>query len=421
MLISFYNFLTYLFYIPYIILIYLRKFLKKEHSVKFKEKIFLNKFKRPKGFLFWFHVASIGELKSIYPIIDFYLKENHQNNFLITTVTLTSFEEFQKKYGTNKNVYHQFMPYDFVFLINSFFKNWKPDIATFVDSEIWPNFILKVKSLNIPLILLNARITKKSFNRWRMFGKSSDKIFKSFSSCISSSKDTSRYLDILGAQNIKFFGNIKFCSSINADNKDLDQFNKVKKRKIWCALSTHADEEIFCGKTHLLAKKTINDLLTIIIPRHINRIDDIYKKLKNLGLNIQIKKEEEDINNFADVVLVNYYGSVNKYLKSVRQVFIGKSTLKKFENSGGQNPIDAAKIGCHIFHGPYVNNFKDIYNFLDESLLSEKVLSPEDLASKLKVNFANDFEKNFEKISKIKNYSNKIFENVITEYKYYIR
>ena len=92
MLISFYNFLTYLFYIPYVILIYLRKFLKKEHSIKFKEKIFLNKFKRPNGFLFWFHVASIGELKSVYPIIDFYLKENDQNNFLITTVTLTSFE-----------------------------------------------------------------------------------------------------------------------------------------------------------------------------------------------------------------------------------------------------------------------------------------------------------------------------------------
>ena len=93
-------------------------------------------------------------------------------------------------------------------------------------------------------------------------------------------------------------------------------------------MSTHADEEIFCGKTHLLAKKTINDILTIIIPRHIDRIDEIYKKLKNLGLKIQIKKEEENINNFADVVLVNYYGSVNKYLKSVRQVFIGDSVYR---------------------------------------------------------------------------------------------
>ena len=160
---------------------------------------------------------------------------------------------------------------------------------------------------------------------------------------------------------------------------------------------------------------------TLLIEYNESNFKDIYKKLKNLGLNIQIKKEEEDINNFADVVLVNYYGSVNKYLKSVKQVFIGKSTLKKFENSGGQNPIDAAKIGCHIFHGPYVNNFKDIYNFLDESFLSEKVLSSEDLANKLKFNFANNFEKNFEKISKIKNYSNKIFEGVIAEYKDYIR
>ena len=116
MLKIFYNFLITLFYIPYIFLIFFRRLIKKEHQTKYKEKIFINNFKRPEGFLFWFHVASIGEFRSILPVIDFYLKQNVKNNFLITTVTLTSFNELEKKYGSNNRVVHQFLPYDFKYL-----------------------------------------------------------------------------------------------------------------------------------------------------------------------------------------------------------------------------------------------------------------------------------------------------------------
>ena len=179
---------------PFIFLIFSRKFIKKEHPKKFKEKIYFNKVKRPNGFLIWFHAASIGEFKSILPLIEYYLKQNPKNNFLVTTVTLSSYNEFERRFNSNKRVFHQFMPYDFDFLIDNFFKNWHPDIATFVDSEIWPNFILKIKKQNIPLILLNARLTKKSFQRWKFFGKSTKKIFECFSSCISSSRKTSEYL-----------------------------------------------------------------------------------------------------------------------------------------------------------------------------------------------------------------------------------
>lgn len=421
MLLILYKFLIFIFYLPYIVLILFRKLIKKEHPRKYKEKIFLNKVTRPKGFLIWFHAASIGEFKSILPLVEYYTRQNPDNFFLITTVTLTSYNEFERRFNSNKRVFHQFLPYDYNFLIENFFKNWRPNIVSFVDSEIWPNFILKIKKENIPLILLNARITKKSFLRWKALGEPARKIFSCFTTCISSSKMTSDYLNTLGVQNIKFYGNIKFCSSIEKNTYDVKQFKKISKRKVWCALSTHFDEENLCGKTHLIVKKKLENILTIIIPRHIHRVNKIYSILKNLGLEVQIKAEADDIDNLADVVLVNYYGSVNKYLKNINQIFIGKSTIEKFENSGGQNPLDAAKIGCHIYHGPYVSNFEDIYKFLDNTGISEEITNAEDLANKLDKNFKKNKDINSEKIEKINTFSNEIFKNLINEYNKYIK
>ena len=421
MLLILYKFLIFIFYLPYIVLILFRKLIKKEHPRKYKEKIFLNKVTRPKGFLIWFHAASIGEFKSILPLVEYYTRQSPNNFFLITTVTLTSYNEFERRFNSNKRVFHQFLPYDYNFLIENFFKNWRPNVVSFVDSEIWPNFILKIKKENIPLILLNARITKKSFLRWKALGESARKIFSCFTTCISSSKMTSDYLNTLGAQNIKFYGNIKFCSSIEKKKYDANQFKKISKRKVWCALSTHFDEENLCGKTHLIAKKKLENILTIIIPRHVHRVNKIYSSLKNLGLEVQIKEETDDIDNLADVVLVNYYGSVNKYLKNINQIFIGKSTIEKFENSGGQNPLDAAKIGCHIYHGPYVSNFEDIYKFLDNTGISEEITNADDLANKLEKNFKKNIEINSEKIEKINTFSNEIFKNLINEYNKYIK
>ena len=171
----------------------------------------------------------------------------------------------------------------------------------------------------------------------------------------------------------------------------------------------------------MIAKKKLENILTIIIPRHVHRVNKIYSSLKNLGLEVQIKEETDDIDNLADVVLVNYYGSVNKYLQNINQIFIGKSILKKFENSGGQNPLEAAKIGCHIFHGPYVSNFEDIYKFLSNHGICEVVLNSNDLANKLDVNFKNNNKINSEKIEKINIFSNEIFKNLIKEYSRFIK
>tara|TARA_A100001011_G_C14253967_1_gene819202 strand:+ start:471 stop:1736 length:1266 start_codon:yes stop_codon:yes gene_type:complete len=416
----FYNLLIALLYLPFIIVIFLRRFLNKEHHSKYKEKIFTNSFRRPKGFLFWFHVASIGEFKSIVPIIDYYLKKNQENNFLITTITLTSFNEFKKKYGSNNRVYHQFLPYDFGFLINNFFKNWNPDIVSFVDSEIWPNFITKIKEKKIPFILLNARITKKSFLRWNVIKTFSSKVFGSFTLCMPSNKDSYDYLKILGAKNIKFFGNIKFCSVKENLSPETHQFKSISHRKAWCAISTHANEEDFCRKVHSMVKKSQKEILTIIIPRHIHRVESIFSNLKDFGFKVQIKNENDSINNSVDFVLVNYYGAVSKYLKYFKQIFIGKSVQEKFKNSGGQNPIDAAKMGCHIYHGPYVYNFKDIYKYLNDFKMAEEVTDHTILTNKLLENFKSNLEIDNEKIKKLDFYSNEIFDKVLNEYNKFI-
>ena len=412
-----YRFLIILFYLPYIVFILYRKLINKEHKIKFKEKILPKKVNRPEGFLFWFHAASIGELNTILPIIDFFLSKNKNSNFLITTVTLSSYNLFIKKYSKNNRVFHQFLPYDFNYLIENFLKVWKPNIVTFVDSEIWPNFFLKIKKNNLPFILLNARLTNKTFKRWKIVKFFAYEVFSSIKLFICSNKETVNYLDYFKSKNVKYFGNIKYCSNLQSINS----FKNFKIQidgdcKAWCAISTHRGEEIFCAEVHKILKSTFGKVKTIIIPRHIDRIKEISITLNNMGLKTQIKNESDGIGKESEIILVNYYGSVLKYYKNFKQIFIGKSLMKKFASDGGQNPIDAARMGCFIFHGPYVSNFKDIYDYLDSENISNNINNKNVLAEKLIKNFNLNIGENKNKADKLNKYSDEIFSKVIKEY-----
>ena len=409
----FYNFLINFFYFPYLIIIFYRKIKNKEHKTKFKEKILLKKIDRPNGFLFWFHTSSIGELNTIFPLVDFYLQKDKKYFFLITTVTLSSYNLFTKKYGNNSRVYHQFLPYDSNILVNNFFKNWKPNIISFVDSEIWPNLFFKIKKEGLPLILLNARLTNKTFRRWRILKIFATEVLSSIQLSICSNKETINYLSYFNGKNIKYFGNLKYCSTLQGINSKKIEVDK--KNKIWCAISTHPGEEIFCAEVHQILKKSYKNIKTIIIPRHINRVDKISIALNKMGLKTQIKNENDNIDENSEIILINYYGAVFKYYKNFKQIFIGKSLIKKLENDAGQNPIDAARMGCFIFHGPYVSNFKEIYDFLGSENISSSIDNKDVLAKKLINNFNSNF-KNNNKTDKLNKYSEEIFHKVIQEY-----
>ncbi len=417
MLKVFYSFLINFFYLPYLVIIFYRKIKNKEHEIKFKEKIFPKKIVRPQGFLFWFHASSIGELNTVFPIVDFFLKKDKNFTFLITTITLSSYNLFVKKYGNNKRIYHQFLPYDSNFLIRNFFKNWRPNIISFVDSEIWPNFFFKIKKEGLPLVLLNARLTKKTFKRWKILKSFASEIFSSIKLSICSNKETLNYLNYFNGKNIKYFGNIKYCSTLqNIYSRNKIKFDIDKNSKIWCAISTHPGEEIFCAEVHQILKKTFKNVKTIIIPRHINRINKISDSLNKMGLKTQIKNENDKIEEDSEIILINYYGSVLKYYENFKQIFIGKSLIKKLEKDGGQNPIDAAKMGCFIFHGPYVSNFREIYEYLNSENISSKIDSKNILAEKLIKNFNSGFPVNNTKAIKLNKYSEEIFYKVIKEY-----
>ena len=191
-----YRVLTTLIYPILIILIYYRKFIRKEDAKRFKEKIFVSNFRpinKNKSKLVWFHAASIGELKSIIPIIS-QINKNKKLRFLITTTTLSSVYLLKLELKKLRNIEHRYLPLDVSFLIDSFLFLWKPDKIFLVDSEIWPNLLLKVKKYNIPIALINARLTQRSRKKWLLFPNTAKKIFRIFSLFICSNIETRDYL-----------------------------------------------------------------------------------------------------------------------------------------------------------------------------------------------------------------------------------
>ena len=215
-----YRFIINAFFPLIVIIIFFRTWYKKEDKKRFKEKIFstsLNVVKNYKKKLIWFHVASIGELKSIVPLIK-KLNKNNKYAFLITTVTLSSAQLIANNLFNQKNITHRFFPIDKLGLVKKFLNSWSPNLIIFVDSEIWPNFLLEIKKRKIPLILLNGRITKKTFLRWSKIPETAKKIFASFDLCLPSSPESKYYLEKFKVKNIKYFGNLKFTSENELNN-----------------------------------------------------------------------------------------------------------------------------------------------------------------------------------------------------------
>ena len=394
MRLAYYLITTVLYYLLYPYL-HLRILRKKECPLRYKEKLGVSLKTRNNGYLIWFHCSSIGELKSIFPIIDHYLKKNQ---ILVTTSTLGSNEVFQKKYYNTKNIIHQYAPIDSPQIVKKFFKKWNPNIIFFTESEIWPNQIFYAKNKNIPIILLNARISNKSFIKWKLIKSSMNKILNCFDLILCQSNESADYFNYFETNNVKILGNLKFVVSENFENENKEENLNLQKKLIFIALSTHPTEEEFCIRIHESLKSQYPNLLTIIIPRHINRIPEIQKIITSTKLNFLIAESLDNFENNTDILIINSYGNTKKILKSSKYVFIGGSLV----NHGGQNPIEVAYNNALIFHGPYVHNFTEIYDLLNKENIAFKINSEVELINQLKAKFNNYQNKNIkEKITKI--------------------
>ena len=381
---------------PLIIIFRISK--RKEDKKRFKEKFCFPSKKRVVGNLIWFHGSSVGELLSILPLVYELEKNQSIKQILITSSTLSSAEIF-KKFIFKKTI-HQFFPIDSIFYSYKFLNYWKPTIAVFVESEIWPSIFKTLNKKNTPLLLLNARVTKKTFNKWNFIKSFSNSIFKNISRAYPQNNETFNYLKKLNVSKIRIIGNLKF---VNNDQDKLIKLDKtllknLKNRKIWCASSTHSGEEIICSKVHLKLKKKYKNLLTIIIPRHIHRVNKIVKEIRDLKLNVVLHSSNIKKLKNADIYLVDTYGETKKFYNFSNVVFMGKSILGK----GGQNPLEPARQGATILYGPNVGNFLDIYKLLDKLKITHKVngtSSLTKLVSKFLIKPNN--KKNYLKIEKI--------------------
>jgi 3-deoxy-D-manno-octulosonic-acid transferase len=365
-----------IFLSPVIIIIRLIK--NKEHKERFIEKFCFFKKKRNKGNLIWLHAASVGELMSIIPLIYEIEKNKKVNNILITTSTLSSSKIFNNyKF---KKVVHQFFPIDFFYFTSKFIKYWKPSVAVFIDSEIWPCMFKELKKNSIPLLLMNARITSKSFARWNFFNKFSKNIFHYIKAAFPQNQETEKFLKKLKVAKIYKIGNLKFCETKKQKKISLPKtfLSSIKNRPIFCASSTHPTEEHEIAKAHLTLRKKYKNLLTIIIPRHIERVNEIYTDLTSLNLKVIIRSSNKKIYSNTDIYLVDSYGETKRFFNISKITFIGGSVI----NHGGQNPIEPARFGLKILHGPYIKNFKDIYQLFNKSKIAYKFNNLKELIAK---------------------------------------
>ena len=387
------------------IIIFLRILKNKEDKKRYIEKFSFPSKKRKVGKLIWFHGASVGELLSVIPIIKIYEKKKSINQILVTSSTLSSSKVFEK-YNFKKTI-HQFYPIDHFIFANRFLKFWKPDLAIFIDSEIWPSMFKNLKSRKIPLVLLNARFTKKTFNRWIKIKRFFKSVLDNVSIAYPQNLETRNYLKKMKINNIKLIGNIKFAENNNKFNDKLNESlnSELVKKKIWVASSTHKNEEIFCAKSHLELKKKIKNLITIIIPRHVHRSEEIKKSIEKLGLNVQIHSSNKKNLKNTDIYLVDTFGETKKFHKIASTVFLGGSII----NRGGQNPLEAARYGAKILHGTNTDNFKDVYKLLKSLNVSRIISTPNQLASSI------TFKKNKINGIKIKKIGDKILEKTIKE------
>ena len=346
-------------------LIFIYRILKgKEDPKRFKEKICIYSKKKTKNKI-WIHAASIGELMSVIPIIKRLEKNKKIKSIIVTTTTTSSAKVFSKL--RFKKTFHIYFPLDNNFLTKRFINYWQPETAIFVDSEIWPNMYKNLNLKKIPIIILNARMVKKTLERWQIFPSFAKEVFSKITMALPSNLETLKYLKQLNVKNIKIAGNLKYYGEKNIEVINSDHLkDKFKNQKIWCAASTHKNEEIFLGKLHKNLKKNNKQLITIIIPRHTHRVPQIINDMNKLGLKTTTHSSNLKIKNDTDIYLVDSYGVSSKFYNLTNITFVGGSLI----SHGGQNPLEPARFGNFIINGPNVSNFKEIYSFLIKHKMS---------------------------------------------------
>ena len=349
----------------------------KEHPQRLSERRGEAKIARPPGPLIWAHGASVGEMLAVIPLVEGLRARNF--NVLVTSGTVTSARLAERRLPPG--VIHQFIPLDAPRYAARFLEHWQPNLALFAESDLWPNLIVAATEKNIPLILVNGRLSERSFTRWRYLPKTIGALLNRFDLCLTQSEsDAERYSD-LGAPRVSMTGNLKL--DVPAPPVDAGKLSAmravVRQRPMIAAASTHPGEEAVIIDAHRRLKQSFPGLLTVIAPRHPDRGAGVVEIATAAGLNAIARSRGLLPDRGTDVYVADTIGELGLIYRLAPIVFMGGSLVRH----GGQNPIEAAKLGAAILHGPHVWNFSEIYSALDEARGAEEVLDVNRLAVRI--------------------------------------
>lgn len=339
---------------------------QKEDKKRLKERFGKPTIARPDGEVIWLHAVSVGEVNSSFILIENLLANNSDSKILITSTTLTSAQIIAKKQQSpnfKNRIIHQFLPIDSYYCVKDFINFWQPKMALFVESEIWPNLLNLTKKSQIPLFLINGRMSQKSAKNWLIAYRLFFRPFRNFTAIFAQTSDDQKRLAKLTKKDVKFLGNLK-AQSANLDydaNKLEELKQQITTRKFWIAASTHKGEEQIIIETHKILKEKFSDILTIIIPRHPNRADEITQLMADI--NYSQRSKNQKITSQNEIYLADSLNEMGIFYRLTNFAFIGGSLVEV----GGHNPFEPLKLNCNVISGPHIFNFKDIYQSLEQN------------------------------------------------------
>lgn len=337
---------------------------------------------RPNGKLIWFHAASVGEAQSALILINKLLDHTPHTHIIVTTGTRSSAQIMAERLP-NRAI-HQYYPLDHPTWCENFLDHWKPNYALWMESEFWPNMLRAVKSRNIPAILLNARLSEKSYRHWRRFPKSMRSLLSTFSLILTQSQKDTKSFKNFGHKHVQTTDNLKYAANpLPVNESDLNNFQTaIANRPCWTYASTHDGEEQLAARMHKALKADFPNLITIIVPRHPERRDQIGNALSEYDLNVTFRGSDKMLpTSDTDIYIADTLGELGLFYKAAPIAIIGRSFSN--DGGGGHNPIEAAQANCAILTGPNHQFQAAFFEALTDAQAAKIVINEDDFKTTL--------------------------------------
>lgn len=337
---------------------------------------------RPKGKLVWFHAASVGEAQSTLVLMETLLGRFPDIHILVTTGTVTSAALLKKRLPPA--AIHQFYPLDHPVWVKNFLDHWMPDAVLWMESELWPAMLDEIARRKIPAALVNARLSDRSYRRWRLTGRMPAKIMAAFTVILAQTDQDRSRLESLGASNVHVSDNLKYAAApLPCDPAALEALRaRIGNRPVWLYASTHDGEEALACRLHKTLEADFPGLLTIIVPRHPDRRNDILECVRKAGLNAALRSRAPLPNEKDQIYIADTLGELGLFYTLSPVSCIGRSFSS--DGGGGHNPIEAARLGSAVLYGPHVQNLIQVFADMNKSGAARQVMTEQAFADTLR-------------------------------------